>query len=96
MICILCNTESRVFIFGPAGSGKELVARQIHKKSLRSGSPFVVVNGALLDPEKYELENKFELNNTSNCYYRCEVELVSYSKIKRIALTNPIWFEPVN
>ena len=28
----LSNTESRVFISGPAGSGKELVARQIHKK----------------------------------------------------------------
>ena len=52
----LSNTESRVFISGPAGSGKELVARQIHKKSSRSSKPFVVVNGALLDPEKYELE----------------------------------------
>ena len=52
----LKNTESRIFISGPAGSGKELVARQIHKKSLRSNKPFVVVNGALLDPEKYELE----------------------------------------
>ena len=52
----LSNTESRVFIVGPAGSGKELVARQIHKKSSRSKEPFVIVNGALLDPEKYELE----------------------------------------
>ena len=52
----LSATESRVFIFGPAGSGKELVARQIHKKSMRSNKPFVVVNGALLDPHKYELE----------------------------------------
>ena len=52
----LSTTESRVFISGPAGSGKELVARQIHKKSSRSNKPFVVVNGALLDPEKYELE----------------------------------------
>ena len=52
----LANTESRVFISGPPGSGKELVARQIHKKSYRSSKPFVVVNGALLDPEKYELE----------------------------------------
>ena len=56
IIITLSNTESRVFISGPAGSGKELVARQIHKKSLRSTKPFVVVNGALLDPEKYELE----------------------------------------
>ena len=50
------NTESRVFISGPAGSGKELIARQIHKSSPRSKKPFVVVNGALLDPEKYEAE----------------------------------------
>jgi len=56
LIIKLGNTESRVFISGPAGSGKELVARQIHKKSLRSNKPFVVVNGALLDPMKYELE----------------------------------------
>ena len=52
----LKNTESRIFISGPAGSGKELVARQIHKQSTRSKRPFVVVNGALLNPEKYELE----------------------------------------
>tara|TARA_B100000029_G_C17516795_1_gene938427 strand:+ start:132 stop:1496 length:1365 start_codon:yes stop_codon:yes gene_type:complete len=56
LITKLSNTESRVFITGPAGSGKELVARQIHKQSTRSSKPFVVVNGALLDPEKYELE----------------------------------------
>ena len=56
LISKLANTESRVFITGPAGSGKELVARQIHKKSNRYNKPFVVVNGALLDPEKYELE----------------------------------------
>jgi len=52
----LSNTESRIFISGPAGSGKELVARQIHKKSSRAKKPFVVVNGALLDPKKYEME----------------------------------------
>ncbi len=56
LISKLSNTESRVFISGPAGSGKELVARQIHKNSSRSKKPFVVVNGALLDPQKYEQE----------------------------------------
>jgi len=56
LITKLANTESRVFISGPAGSGKELVARQIHKNSPRSNKPFHVVNGALLDPEKYENE----------------------------------------
>ena len=56
LITKLSTTESRVFISGPAGSGKELVARQIHRKSTRYNKPFVVVNGALLDPGKYELE----------------------------------------
>ncbi len=49
-------TESRVFINGPSGSGKELIARKIHKSSNRSKNPFIVLNGALLDINKYELE----------------------------------------
>jgi len=65
LILKLSNTESRVFITGPAGSGKELVARQIHKKSSRSKKPFEVVNGALLDPEKYEVQ-LFGSENSDN------------------------------
>ena len=49
-------TESRVFINGPSGSGKELIARKIHKSSKRNKNPFVILNGALLDLNKYELE----------------------------------------
>jgi len=49
-------TESRIIINGPSGSGKELVARKIHKNSKRSNKPFVILNGALLDSNKYELE----------------------------------------
>ena len=49
-------TESRVLINGPSGSGKELIARKIHKKSKRNSKPFVILNGALLDSNKYELE----------------------------------------
>ena len=49
-------TESRVFITGPSGSGKELIARKIHKSSNRNKNPFIVLNGALLDIHKYELE----------------------------------------
>ena len=49
-------TESRIFICGPSGSGKELIARKIHKKSKRSSNSFVILNGALLDNNKYELE----------------------------------------
>jgi two-component system, NtrC family, nitrogen regulation response regulator NtrX len=52
----ICLTDSRVIINGPPGSGKELVARKIHKNSKRNSQAFIVLNGALLDKEKYELE----------------------------------------
>ena len=52
----LSNSESRIFIYGPTGSGKELVARKIHKLSKRNKGPFIILNGALLDVKKYELE----------------------------------------
>ncbi len=52
----LSNTESRVLIYGPTGSGKELIARKIHNQSKRSTNPFIIINAALLDVEKYEVE----------------------------------------
>jgi two-component system nitrogen regulation response regulator NtrX len=50
----LSSSESRVLISGPTGSGKELVARKIHKNSVRSENPFIVFNSSLLKEEKYE------------------------------------------
>ena len=52
----LSASESRVLISGPTGSGKELVARKIHKNSLRSKEPFVIINSALLKENTYEKE----------------------------------------
>jgi len=52
----LSKTESRIFINGPTGSGKELIARKIHKLSGRNNHPFIILNAALLDVKKYELE----------------------------------------
>ena len=52
----ISHSESRIFINGPTGSGKELIARKIHKKSKRHKGPFIILNGALLDIKKYELE----------------------------------------
>jgi len=46
--------NSRVFISGPAGSGKEVVARQIHKQSKRSTGPFIVVNCATMVADHVE------------------------------------------
>tara|TARA_B100000029_G_scaffold377422_1_gene372123 strand:+ start:1686 stop:3047 length:1362 start_codon:yes stop_codon:yes gene_type:complete len=56
MITKLSSTESRILICGPTGSGKELVARKIHKNSSRSKDPFIVLNGALLQADNYEQE----------------------------------------
>jgi len=52
----LSTADSRVLIFGPTGSGKELLARKIHKVSQRNKEPFIVINGALLQPSNYETE----------------------------------------
>ncbi len=52
----LSSTESRVLISGPTGTGKELVARKIHKNSTRSKEPFVIINAALLKENTYEKE----------------------------------------
>ena len=49
-------TDRRVFITGPAGAGKEVVARLIHGRSRRSSGPFVVVNAAMMRPDHVELE----------------------------------------
>ena len=50
----LAAAESRILITGQTGTGKELVARKIHKLSSRSKNPFIVFNAALLDKVKYE------------------------------------------
>ena len=52
----LSTSESRVLISGPTGSGKELVARKIHKNSARAKEPFVIINAALLKEKTYEKE----------------------------------------
>jgi len=49
-------TESRVLITGPAGVGKEVVARQLHRRSRRRDGPFVAVNCATMVPETMEVE----------------------------------------
>ncbi len=62
-------TESRVLIYGPSGSGKELIARKIHKNSKRNNKPFIIINGALLDSNKYELELFGEEKNNGSVSY---------------------------
>ncbi len=64
----LSTSESRVLISGPTGAGKELVARKIHKNSVRSKEPFIIINAALLRESTYEKElfgEEFDDGNVS-------------------------------
>ncbi|AUG52939.1 sigma-54-dependent transcriptional regulator [Thalassospira marina] len=50
----VARTGSRILISGPAGSGKEVVARLVHRNSARANGPFVVLNCANISPETME------------------------------------------
>ncbi len=56
MIERIAPTEARVLITGSNGTGKELVAHQIHEKSSRAKGPFVEVNCAAIPSELIESE----------------------------------------
>ena len=97
----LALSDSRIFITGQTGSGKELIARKIHTKSSRSESPFIILNGALLDVKKYEQELFGEELNDGSISYGAlekasggfllidevtEIPLETQSKILRIVI----------
>jgi DNA-binding NtrC family response regulator len=56
MIDKIAPTEARVLITGANGTGKELVAHQIHEKSSRAKGPFIEVNCAAIPSELIESE----------------------------------------
>lgn len=52
----VADTDARVLITGPNGSGKELVAHHIHEKSSRNRAPLIEVNCAAIPSELIESE----------------------------------------
>jgi two-component system nitrogen regulation response regulator NtrX len=47
-------TSGRILILGQSGSGKELVARLIHKKSKKAGAPFIIFNPTGMSADKIQ------------------------------------------
>ena len=56
MVDKVAPTDARVLITGPNGTGKELVAHQLHEKSMRADFPLIEVNCAAIPSELIESE----------------------------------------
>ena len=56
MIDKVAPTDARVLVIGANGTGKELVARNLHQKSSRSAMPYIEVNCAAIPSELIESE----------------------------------------
>jgi transcriptional regulator with GAF, ATPase, and Fis domain len=53
---IIASTDSTVLVLGETGTGKELIARELHRRSRRKNKPLVRVNCACIPKELYESE----------------------------------------
>ena len=56
LIAKVASISSRVLIYGESGTGKDVVAKEIHRQSKYSNGPFVVINAAILEPDGIENE----------------------------------------
>jgi two-component system response regulator AtoC len=91
---LLAQVNGPVLIEGPAGSGKEFVARLIHKLSVRSGFRFVKVScaaltGDLLDAELFGYDRDSTVNgqNTSSKLELCQPGTLFLDEITAVPLS---------
>ena len=62
----IAPTLSRVMIYGESGTGKDIIAKEIHKNSIYKNGPFIILNAALMDPDNLESELFGIQNNSTN------------------------------
>jgi len=110
-IARVATTDFAVLIEGESGSGKELVARQIHEQSARRGSPFVAVNCAaivdtLVEAELFGIEDrtatgvrgragKFELANEGTVFLDEVADLSAAAQAKLLRVVQELAVERV-
>ncbi len=56
MVALVAPADAPAFITGPSGSGKEVVARELHRQSPRAGAPFIAVNCGAIPRDLLEAE----------------------------------------
>ena len=107
----VATTDFAVLIEGESGSGKELVARQIHERSARQAGPFVAVNCAaivetLVEAELFGIEDrtatgvrgrpgKFELANEGTVFLDEIADLSAGAQAKLLRVVQELAVERV-
>ena len=107
----VATTDFTVLIEGESGSGKELVARQVHEQSTRRGGPFVAVNCAaivdtLVEAELFGIEDrtatgvrgragKFELANEGTVFLDEVADLSGAAQAKLLRAVQELAVERV-
>ena len=110
-IARVATTDFTVLVEGESGSGKELVARQIHEQSMRRGGPFVAVNCAaivdtLVEAELFGIEDrtatgvrgragKFELANEGTVFLDEVADLSAAAQAKLLRAVQELAVERV-
>ncbi len=56
LISLVAPSDATVLVQGPSGSGKELVAREVHARSTRASKPFIAINCAAIPASLLESE----------------------------------------
>ena len=93
LIAKVAPTDARVLITGPNGSGKELIARNLHQQSLRSAMPYIEVNCAAIPSELIESasavkqhKGKFEQANGGTLFLDeiGDMSLAAQAKVLRV------------